>query len=77
VEAAGIELCVAFLLGAAVGYAIRAAISSIRRANIRRRREEHALSYSARADWLPRDHQVETKEAPRIPPAKGAARGPH
>jgi hypothetical protein len=75
VEAAGIELCVAFLLGAAVGYAIRAAISSIRRANIRRRREEYALSHSARADWA-LDHQVETKEPPRIPPAKGAARRP-
>jgi hypothetical protein len=50
VEAAGIELCVAFLLGIAVGYAIRAAISSIRRANIRRRREDQALSYAAQAD---------------------------
>jgi hypothetical protein len=76
VEAAGIELCVAFLLGAAVGYAIRAAISSVRRANIRRRREEYALSHSARADWL-LDQQAEAKEPPRIQPVKGAARTPH
>ena len=67
-EAAGIELCVAFLLGIAVGYAIRAAISSIRRANIRRRREDQALSYAARAD-RPRPA---INRAMRAPPGSAA-----
>jgi hypothetical protein len=40
VEAGGFELCLSFLLGASVGYALRAAISSIRRAKVRKQRRE-------------------------------------
>jgi hypothetical protein len=55
VGAESFELCVAFLLGASVGYAIRAAISSVRRAEARRQRGEelarsHASEYSAALD---------------------------
>jgi hypothetical protein len=34
------ELCLAFLLGASVGYTVRAAISNLRRAEVRRQRRE-------------------------------------
>jgi hypothetical protein len=52
-EAEGLQLCVAFLLGASVGYAIRAAISSVRRAKVRRQGAKelaHAGQYSAALD---------------------------
>jgi hypothetical protein len=54
------ELCFAFLLGASVGYAVRAAISNVRRAKVRRqRREEHyrALDHSAKVERLMAEQQ--------------------
>ena len=45
--AEGFELCLAFLLGASIGYAVRAAISNIRRAKVQqRRRAERARLYA-------------------------------
>ena len=43
------ELYLAFLLGASVGYTVRAAISNLRRAKVRRQRREE-LSRSAPLD---------------------------
>jgi hypothetical protein len=60
VGADGFELCLAFLLGASVGYAFRAAISNIRRAKVRRqRREEYyrALEHSAKVERLMAEQQ--------------------
>jgi hypothetical protein len=62
----GLELCLVFLLGAAVGYASRAAISSVRRAKVRRQREEelaqsYASQYSAALD---RQGWPRSKQAP-------------
>ena len=43
----GLQLCLAFLLGASVGYSVRATISSVRRAKVRQRRQEElALLYA-------------------------------
>jgi hypothetical protein len=48
VGAGSFELCFAFVLGASVGYALRAAISSVRRANVRQRRREDFARLRAR-----------------------------
>jgi hypothetical protein len=48
VEAEGVELCLSFLLGASVGYALRAAISNVRRAKVQQRRQEELARLYAR-----------------------------
>jgi hypothetical protein len=63
VEAGSFELCFAFLLGASVGYALRAAISRVRRANVRKRRREE----------FARLHAREHSDHPGRQPAEGQA----
>jgi hypothetical protein len=79
VGAEGFELCVAFLLGASVGYAIRAAISSVRRAEARRQRGEelarsHASEYSAALDrQMVVQEQASSQSLTASPALTGAA----
>jgi hypothetical protein len=67
--AGGFELCLSFLLGASVGYAFRAAISSIRRAKSRQRRREEL----ARSAALDLQEQAGTQYLAASPALAGAA----
>ena len=64
------QQCFAFLLGGSVGYAIRAAISNIRRANVRRQRRRELARYAPEHSAL--DRQMVAQEQASSQPLAGS-----
>jgi hypothetical protein len=72
-EAEGFQLCLAFLLGASVGYAVRAAISNVRRAKVRRQRGEEVARSAALDREMMVQEQAGTQCLAASPALTGAA----